>query len=436
MQTMPITRAEKPTKFRWFMVFLAFLAIVTNYMDRANLSVALPYMNAELHLTSGESGLILGAFFWTYAAFQIPAGMLVDRLGAKAVFAAAVVWWSIFTMATGLARGAASLLGLRFLLGVGEAGAFPAATKFVERWFPPTERGLASGIYDCGARGGTLIALPICTAIITAYGWKASFLFTGAIGLVWVVAWLIVASEFPAQNRFVNEAEARHIEENAPTAKRPAVRIKWGRLFTSKVVWAMSLGFACQGYVIYFFITWYPTYLVKERGFTLLQLGFYGILPGLAGLVGSWFGGWISDRIAASHYGLNFARKSCIVVGMALSATIGLAGIVTQAWLALLLLSIAFFGVSVATSSILALPADVSARGDRSVAGTVAGFQNCVANLAGIASPAVVGFLKDATGSFTPGLVSASIVALVGCLIYIFALGPIRSGVLDHVVAD
>ncbi|WP_250517217.1 MFS transporter [Caballeronia sp. INDeC2] len=433
---MPITRAEKPTKFRWFMVFLAFLAIVTNYMDRANLSVALPYMNAELHLTSGESGLILGAFFWTYAAFQIPAGMLVDRLGAKAVFAAAVVWWSIFTMATGLARGAASLLGLRFLLGVGEAGAFPAATKFVERWFPPTERGLASGIYDCGARGGTLIALPICTAIITAYGWKASFLFTGAIGLVWVVAWLIVASEFPAQNRFVNEAEARHIEENAPTAKRPAVRIKWGRLFTSKVVWAMSLGFACQGYVIYFFITWYPTYLVKERGFTLLQLGFYGILPGLAGLVGSWFGGWISDRIAASHYGLNFARKSCIVVGMALSATIGLAGIVTQAWLALLLLSIAFFGVSVATSSILALPADVSARGDRSVAGTVAGFQNCVANLAGIASPAVVGFLKDATGSFTPGLVSASIVALVGCLIYIFALGPIRSGVLDHVVAD
>lgn len=436
MQTMPVARTEKPTNFRWFMVFLAFLAIVTNYMDRANLAVALPYMSTELHLSAGESGLILGAFFWTYAAFQIPAGMLVDRLGAKAVFAAAVVWWSIFTMATSLARGSASLLGLRFLLGVGEAGAFPAATKCVERWFPPTERGLASGIYDCGARGGTLIALPICTAIITAYGWKASFIFTGAVGLVWVVVWLLVASEFPAQNRFVNEAEARHIEEDAPTAKKPAVRIKWGQLFTSKVVWAMSLGFACQGYVIYFFITWYPTYLVKARGFTLLQLGFYGILPGLAGLAGSWLGGWISDRIAASHYGLNFARKACIVVGMALSATIGLAGIVTQAWLALLLLSIAFFGVSVATSSILALPADFSTRGERSVAGTIAGFQNCVANLAGIASPAIIGFLKDATGSFTPGLVSASIVAIIGCFIYIFALGPIRPDVLEHVVAD
>lgn len=430
------TQLGKPTKFRWLMVFLAFVAIVTNYMDRANLAVALPYMNTDLHLSAGESGLILGAFFWTYAAFQIPAGMLVDRLGAKAVFAAAVVWWSAFTMATGLARGAASLLGLRFLLGVGEAGAFPAATKLVERWFPSTERGLASGIYDCGARGGTLIALPICTAIITAYGWKASFLFTGAVGLVWVVVWLLVASEFPSQNRFVNEAEASHIEGGAPTPQKSTVRIKWGKLFTSKVVWAMSLGFACQGYVIYFFITWYPTYLVKARGFTLLQLGFYGILPGLAGLVGSWFGGWISDKLAASRYGLNFARKICIVVGMALSATIGLAGIATQAWVALLLLSIAFFGVSVATSSILALPADMSSRGERSVAGTVAGFQNCIANLAGIASPAVIGFLKDVTGSFTPGLVSASIVAIAGCLIYIFALGPIRSDVLEHVIAD
>jgi MFS transporter, ACS family, D-galactonate transporter len=436
MQTTTLAAARKPTKFRWFMVFLAFLAIVTNYMDRANLSVALPYMNAELHMSAAASGLILGAFFWTYAAFQIPAGMLVDRLGAKAVFAAAVVWWSLFTMATSLARGGASLLGLRFLLGVGEAGAFPAATKFVERWFPPTERGLASGIYDCGARGGTLIALPICTAIITAYGWKASFIATGAIGLVWVLVWLMVSSEYPSQNRFVNEAEVKHIAAHAPAANRRSVRIRWSKLFSSRVVWAMSLGFACQGYVIYFFITWYPTYLVKERGFTLLQLGFYGILPGLAGLVGSWFGGWISDRIAASRYGLSFARKVCIVVGMALSAVIGLAGIVTEAWLALLLLSVAFFGVSVATSSILALPADVSERGERSVAGTVAGFQNCIANLAGIASPAVIGLLKDTTGSFTPGLVSASIVAIVGCLIYIFALGPIRPGVLEHVIAD
>ncbi|WP_322025578.1 MFS transporter [Burkholderia sp. BCC1977] len=428
--------APKATRYRWFMVGLAFIAIVTNYMDRANLSVALPYMNADLHLSAAESGFILGAFFWTYAAFQIPAGALVDRLGARVVFAGAVIWWSAFTIATAFVRSGAGLLGLRLMLGAGEAGAFPAATKFVERWFPPTERGLATGIYDSGARGGTLIAIPLCTAIIAGFGWKASFIATGLIGFVWAAVWLLTATEFPSQSRFVNKAEVEHISHGKPDEKISSVRIKWRSLLKSKTIWAMSLGFACQSYVIYFFITWYPTYLVKERGFSLLQLGFFGILPGLLGLVGSWVGGWASDKIAETRYGLGFGRKVCIVVGMALSATIGLAGIVPQAWFALGLLSIAFFGVSAATSAILALPADVSPRGSRSIVGTIAGFQNCIANFAGLASPVVIGFLKDRTGSFTPGLVSASIVALVGCLIYSFALGPIRSDLFEHVIED
>lgn len=426
----------KPTRYRWLLVGLAFIAIITNYMDRANLSIALPYLNADLHLSSAESGFILGAFFWTYALFQLPAGWLVDRFGARVVFAGAVVWWSAFTIATGFVRSSASLLGVRLMLGAGEAGAFPAATKFVERWFPLTERALATGIYDSGARGGTLIAIPLCTAIIAGFGWKASFIATGLIGIAWAVVWLLTASEFPSQSRFVNEAEAKHIAHGGSEKRTSSVRIKWGELCKSKVIWAMSFGFACQSYVIYFFITWYPTYLVKERGFSLLQLGFFGILPGVFGLVGSWVGGWTSDRIAASRYGLSSARKICIVVGMALSATIGFAGVVPQAWFALTLLSIAFFGVSAATSSILALPADVSPAGSRSIVGTVAGFQNSIANFAGIASPVVIGFLKDKTGSFTPGMASASVVALVGCLIYIFALGPIRSDVFEHAIED
>jgi MFS transporter, ACS family, D-galactonate transporter len=425
----------KATKMRWFIVVLAFFAILTNYMDRANLAIALPYMNGELHLTSGESGLILGAFFWTYALFQVPAGILVDRLGSRVVFAGAVVWWSLFTMATTIARGTFSLLGIRLLLGVGEAGAFPAATKLVERWFPATERGLASGIYDCGARGGTLIAIPLCSAVIHTWGWRASFIVTGAIGLVWVIVWLFVATEYPAQNKRTNQAEVRligNVDASGPRGEQ--AKINWLNLLGSRMVWAMAIGFACQGYVIYFFITWYPTYLVKERGFSLLQLGVFGILPGLAGLVGSWFGGWLSDRIARSSFGLNAGRKFCIVLGMAMSAVIGFAGMASQDWLALILLSVSFFGVSVATSSILALPADISPKGNASVAGTVAGFQNCIGNLAGIASPAVIGYLRDVTGSFTSGLVSASAVAIVGCFIYIFLVGTIKEGALDSVV--
>lgn len=427
---------DKQTKFRWVMVILALVAIVTNYMDRANLSVALPFMDKELGLSSGEAGLILGAFFWTYAIFQVPAGMLVDKVGARLAFAGAVVWWSVLTMATSLARGTVSLLSLRLLLGVGEAAAFPAATKFVERWFPRNERALATGIYDSGARGGTLIALPVCTALIMAFGWKASFIFCGAIGLIWVLVWLWVGSEYPSENKYVNEAEAKHIVAGQATGSPERARVRWTRLFTSRVVWAMSLGFACQGYVIYFFITWYPTYLVTERGFSLMELGGLGILPGIAGLAGSWVGGWISDRIAASYLGLNFSRKFCIVLGMALSSVIGFAGYASQTWMVLTLLSVAFFGVSVATSSILALPADISPAGGRSVTGTVAGFQNCIGNLAGIVSPAAIGFMKDWSGSFTPGLVSASVIAIIGCLIYIFAVGPIRDDVLEHVIDE
>ncbi len=431
-----ISVGEKPSRYRWFLVTLAFLAIITNYMDRANLSIALPYMKDDLNLSSSEAGFILGAFFWTYALCQIPAGMLVDRFGAKVVLGAAVIWWSVFTMATSLVRTGAGLLGLRLMLGVGEAGAFPAATKFVERWFPRTERGMATGIYDSGARGGTLIALPLCTAIIGAWGWQASFIVTGLIGIVWAVVWKFTASEYPSQNKYVNRAEVRHIQGDAQEERISTVRIRWKALLRTRQIWAMALGLACQSYVIYFFITWYPTYLVNERGFSLLQLGFFGVLPGIAGLIGSFVGGWASDKIANSGYGISVGRKVCIVVGMVLGASIGLAGLATEAWLALALLSLAFFGVSAATSSMLAIPADVSPSGSRSIVGTLAGFQNSIANFAGIASPVIIGYLKDQTGSFAPGLMSASVIALAGCLIYVFLLGPIKQNMFDHVVED
>ncbi|MDA8481031.1 MFS transporter [Citrobacter sp. Awk 4] len=428
--------ADKPTRYRWFLVFMAFIAIVTNYMDRANLSLALPYMKDEFGLTSAEAGFILGAFFWTYALFQIPAGMLVDRFGSKIVLAVAVVWWSAFTMATSVVRTSAGLLGVRLMLGVGEAGAFPAATKFVERWFPPGERGMATGIYDSGARGGTLIAIPVCTALIAGFGWQASFLVTGLIGIIWVVVWMFMASEYPSQSRFVNRAEVQHIQGEIKDERISTVRIRWRVLLKTRAIWAMALGLACQSYVIYFFITWYPTYLVNERGFSMLQLGFFGVLPGIAGFIGSFVGGWASDKIANSGYGIGVGRKVCIVIGMMLSASIGLAGFATQAWLALALLSLAFFGVSAATSSMLALPADVSPPGSKSIVGTIAGFQNSIANFAGIASPVIIGYLKDQTGSFAPGLLSASFAALVGCLIYIFMLGPVKPDIFNHAIED
>lgn len=374
-------------KIRWIVIGLAFAAIAINYIDRANLSVALPYLKKDLHLDPAVSGLILGAFFWTYSLGQIPLGPLADRVGARVMFPFAVAWWSIFTAATVLARGFASLFGLRLLLGLGEAGAFPAATRAVEEWFPKRERGLASGIYDSGARGGTLLSVPLVTALIAALGWRGSFLVTGGLGIIWVVVWLWFYRS-PAKHRWLSQAERRYIEAGGgrTPGRRDRSNIRWRDLARSRTVWGMAVGFACQSYVIYFFITWFPSYLVDARGFNLLKLGFWGTLPGLVAFGGNFLGGWASDALIRRGHNVTFARKTCIVIGLLASSVIGLAGVVANAGAALALLSFSFAGVTFATSSIVALPADLAPDTGRSVAGAIQGFQNGVANLAGIAS--------------------------------------------------
>ncbi|HTF54680.1 MAG TPA: MFS transporter [Pseudonocardia sp.] len=413
------------------MIGLAFLAIAINYIDRANLSVALPYLDKELHLDPALAGVALGAFFWTYSLFQIPLGWLVDRIGARTMFAAAVVWWSVFTAATVLARGFGSLFGLRLMLGIGEAGAFPAATRVVEEWFPRSERAIASGIYDSGARGGTLLAIPLVTALIAGLGWRGSFLVTGAIGLVWVAVWLWVY-RVPRRNRWVTPEELAYIEAGGARTEesRAEPTVRWRDLFRNRTVWGMALGFGCQSYVIYFFITWFPTYLVAERHFTLLQLGIWGTLPGLVAFGGNFLGGWASDALVQRGRSVTFARKTCIVAGMLGSALIGLVGLAPNAALALVLLSISFGSVTFATSSIVALPADIAPTSGPSLAGSIQGFQNGIANLAGIASPAIIGGLYGATGSFGWGLVSAALVALVGCVVYLVVVERIEP--MDH----
>lgn len=429
--------AAKPKgKLRWLIVWLAFVAVTINYVDRANLSVALPFMEKELNIDKTAAGVLLGAFFWTYALAQLPLGWLVDKFGSRIMFSIAVAWWSIFTAATAAASSFASLFGLRLALGVGEAGAFPAAARVVEEWFPRRERGIASAIYDSGARGGTLLAIPVVTALIAALGWRGSFLVTGGIGLIWVAVWVAVY-RVPRLHRWMSKQELAYIEAGGAHTGRPEPeaatastpddnRVGWRTLIRNRTIWGMALGFACQSYVIYFFITWFPTYLVDERGFTLLKLGIWGTVPGLVAFLGNFLGGMVSDAQVRRGRSLTFARKSCIVGGMAGSAAIGLVGLAPGAVLAVALLSFSFGCVTFATSSIVALPADIAPDSGRSLAGSIQGFQNGLANLAGIVSPIVIGALYGSTGSFGWGLATAAFVALAGCAVYIFMVGKIE----------
>jgi MFS transporter, ACS family, D-galactonate transporter len=419
-------RVRAGGNLRWLMVFMAFLGTTINYVDRANLGVAVPFIQKELHITSALTGLALGAFFITYAIGQLPAGYLVDRIGARVMYTVAVVWWSVFTAATALARDFSSLYVVRLLLGLGEAGAYPSNAKVVSEWFPMRERAFATSIFDNGARFGTALSLPIVTLIVGTLGWRASFVITGALGIVWAAVWILVYRR-PREHRLLKKEELAYIEQGArlkDAGRSDGPRIRWIDLFRYRTVWGMMLGFFCLNFVIYFFITWFPAYLVQARGFSLLKLGIFGTIPALVAIVGGWTGGLVADRLVRSGMDLTRARKICLVGGMLFASVIALAVLVPTAALALALLSICYASLTFAAASVWSLPADVAPT-PRHVA-SIGGIQNFASNLAGVITAFFTGLVVQITGNYVVALVTAGLLALVGAFSYLFVVGPIE----------
>jgi ACS family D-galactonate transporter-like MFS transporter len=416
---------------RWLMVSLCFFGLTINYIDRANLGVALPSMSKDLGLSSSVEGVALGAFFATYALFQLPMGHYVDRIGERVVFAIAVAWWSVFSAATAAVQGFASLIGMRLALGAGEAGGYPASAKVVSRWFPVRERAFATSMFDNGARAGTALALPIVTALIAWLGWRGSFLVTGGLGLIWVVVWLLFYRK-PREHPRVSQEELAYIEEGgARTEEREdeegksAAKVRYRDLFRYRTVKGMMLGFFCLNYVIYFFITWFPSYLVDARGFDLLKLGVFGVLPALVAMPGSWIGGLVSDGLVRRGKSLTVARKIPLVGGMLFASVIALAVVVPSAGMALALLSICYASLTFAAASVWCLPADVAPTPAH--VASIGGIQNCASNLAGLLGATTTGALIAATGgSYVTALVLSGALSIVGALSYLFIVGKVE----------
>ncbi|HTR09618.1 MAG TPA: MFS transporter [Paraburkholderia sp.] len=402
-------------KSRWLVVFFCFLAIAVNYIDRANLAVAAPHIMKDLSIGPAAMGLLLSGFFWTYAVMQLPFGWFVDRAGARIALPLAVGWWSVFTAATAAAGGFAAMFGCRLMLGVGEAGAYPSCAKLVSQWFARDERALATSIFDSGSRVGSAVSLPLVAAIMAAWGWKASFVITGVLGLVWIVGWLVIYRE-PA---------ARAALEQPRSAARAASTIRWSTLFRYRTVWGMMLGFFCLNFVIYFFITWFPSYLVEARGFSLKSLGTLGTLPAIASIPGGWLGGWLSDALVRRGWSLTAARKTCIVGGMLLSSVITLTSVVQDTYLMLVLFAIAYGSLAAAAASIWSLPADVAPTPGH--VASLAGIQNFASNLAGIALTTFTGVMLQLTrGSFTIPLVVAGGFCVLGAVSYLVVVGRVE----------
>ncbi|MCP3727695.1 MFS transporter [Paraburkholderia sp. CNPSo 3272] len=413
------------SKMRWWVAGLMWAAIAINYIDRTVLSAAAPKIQSEFHLDAMQMGIVMSAFFWSYALLQLPAGLLADRLGQKKVLGFAVLWWSLATAMTGLASGFRSLVAFRVALGVGEAGAYPSNAGIATRWFPRKERATVAGIFDSGSKLGGAIALPLIAWMLAAFDWKMTFVLTGLLGIVWFVAWLVSFTDSPADHRHVNAAELAHIESDKGAQNaQPPVRPPWRKLLAHRNVWAMCIGFFMINYNSYFFITWLPTYLMKERGMSVLQMGWMASLPLLVSIVVEIFAGWASDRVFASgKLSLTATRKLFLVIGLVMAASIGFAAFAHSALVAVLLLCIAKSGTTVAASQVWALPGDVAPPNAVSM---IAGLQNSVSNLGGVVGPIVTGAIVGATGSFVAALLFSAALIGVAIVNYLFLLGKVE----------
>ena len=408
---------------RWTMILMCCLANTINYIDRANLAVAAPIMQRELGFDAATMGFILGGFFWTYAFMQMPFGWFADRVGARVSLAVAVVWWSVFTALTAVARGAATLMGFRLLLGVGEAGAYPSMAKVAANWFPSKERGLASAIFDSGSRIGAALSLPIVAWLISAFNWETSFVVTGLLGVVWTVFWVLIYRD-PERHPAVTQEQLARLQAERGTKAAAGPKVPWSSLFRYRTIWGMMVGFFCLNFVIYFFITWFPTYLVQARGFSLKELGTLGLLPGLFAIPSGWVGGFVSDMLYRRGWSLTAARKTCLVGGMLMSSIITASVFAPNVYVALACFAIAYGSLAFTAASIWSLPGDVAPTPAH--VASIGGIQNFASNLAGIVTTTFTGVMLTITsGSFVVPLTVAGGFCVLGAAVYLFVVGEI-----------
>jgi len=410
----------KKTNGRWLVVALLFLATTVNYMDRAILGVAGPSMMEDLSLSPVEFGLLGSAFFWSYALMQIPVGMIVDKLGARLTYSIAIVWWSLCTIFTGLGRSLGPLIGIRVLMGIGEAPAFPTNTRVISDWLPSHERGIANGIFNSGTAIGIGIATPLLAWIIQNWGWQVTFMIVGAAGFVWLAFWLFYFKNQPKESSIANDEEVAYIKGNeSQTEIAPVLNISPFKLLKYKNVYPMLYGLFAHNYLTYLMMTWLPIYLVTEREMTLLNAGFFTMLPWIMTFIGNILGGFLSDGLIKRGWNSIKARKTVLGIGMLFPLMLIPTIYAESATMAIVYISIAIGGEGIAAGILWATVSDVAPKGAE---GKLAGLQNFVGNLAGWIAPVATGILISKLNNFDIALIIPVVICLVASFGYLFVL--------------
>jgi sugar phosphate permease len=389
---------------------------IVNYLDRGTLAVANPLIRHDLGLSLGQMGLLLSAFSWSYALFQLPVGGLVDRIGPRKLLGIGLIVWSLAQAAGGFVSTFGWFILARIVLGIGEAPQFPSAARVVSNWFPLRARGKPTGIFNSASPLGTALA-PLCLSVLVVqFHWRWAFIVTGVVGLVVALVWLAVYRD-PVKAT-MTEAE-RHYLEGDETDRKPAPTVtfaEWRSLFSHGTTWGMLIGFFGSVYLNWVYLTWLPSYLTMERHMSLMHTGVAASIPFFCGFLGSLTAGWFSDLITSRSTSPVASRRNAVVIAMLgmVAFTIP-AALVESNTIAIVCISVVIFLANAASASSWAL-ATAAAPPNR--VGSLGAIQNFGGFLGGALAPILTGYIAQ-SWSFVPALLTAAGIAFIGAMSYL-----------------
>ena len=403
----------KPAR-RWTFVALVTAAIAISYFDRQTVSVAIAAIQRTIPISNQQFSYLQTGFLLSYAALYAIGGRMLDKLGTRLGFLLIMLWWSLACMLHGFATTFAWLLVMRFLLGMGEGGAFPAATRVVSEWLPPQERATAMGFINAGTAVGSLLAPPLIGLVLIYSGWRAVFFSAGAVGLLWVLWWTLSYRG----NKASISMDANEMME----ARRLAQRLSFREIVGLRAVQGLVFAKFMSDSAWYFMLFWLPKYLYDARGFDIKHVSYYAWIPYAASGIGSFLGGWSSSRLLRTGRSLNFSRKIVLGINAAMMPAVMLVPLVPVSY-ALVLFSVAFFAQQSWSGLIMTIPADVF---PLSAVGTVSGLVGFGGSIGGAIFGLIAGALLG--HGFTYGVLFAAVGSfhLIGFLVLLYRGGKIQ----------
>lgn len=412
-------------KRSWILVMLIFLGVVT-FLDRINITVAGSAIMRDLNLTPDQWGWILSAFILSYGLMQIPMGAMGDKRGHRSTLALIVLWWSAFTAFTGMAGGFVSLILIRFMFGIGEAGSSPCSTGVISRWFPKKEVGKAQGFIWAASRMGGALTPFIVLPVITYLGWRAAFYILGAVGVIWSIVWYLFYRNQPKEMRGISAEEIAEAPVTQMAVSTEKVSIPWKSLLSSKQFWLILSMYFFYAFGSWFFFSWFPTFMELGRGFEKDQLTYAIAVPFVMSMIGNISGGYLTDKLSAK-YGLKVGRKALGSSSLIVSAIfMFLAAFIPGKMQVFIFLSLAFGIIDLMLPSAWALCIDLG----KKYSGAVSGAMNTAGNLGGFVCSLIFGYVVSATGNYNLPLYIIAGMLVISAIIFMF-IDPTKQLISD-----